>query len=638
MYCPTCASPLPVGAMFCGECGRAVSSADLAAARRRADAAAEHVDAVTAADLPEAPTRAASHPRRGDSEPPWWVRDRQPDTGGAEVGAPDAEVGSSGTEVDAPATGQHRTMTPVSVPEPPVWPVDDRSDEPEAVLPAAPEEARAESPGVPHPVGTVDGVSPADPVVHGGASRSAAPDAAEPPTPLRSPAKHADDGPRVTPAPLWTASLTPAGPDDSSPAAAGGEPSTSGGPDDRRDDESDVVGIEPSVDDQGERPAGADRAADDDGVVASASSADNASTGAADLPAVDDHDDEVAASAGPAASTRPPALVSPAAEAPRDGDTAPVAALGRDFRPPAPGETPPAPVDSGRPGPVPLVEPVPLVRPGSAAVPERCTHCGASIGEDDIFCGECGAVVQSVALSFTGPVVPLPPEWRPDDDSVLRRRAVGDDDERAGSGADDDAVGRVSSDGDDVPSRGVADDEPPAERRPAPEPIDHVPGFRAERPAVTPEPTVADVPPAPSSSSAPAWRPRRPLVELPDDDVDETRIVRRGVLGTEYVLQFSTGESITVDGTGLIGRAPTPQPGERFDQLVRIVDPGKSVSKTHLEFGQEAGILWVSDRWSGNGTVVRPRDLPPRRADPGARVRVTRGTRVEIGEQFFVVV
>jgi predicted component of type VI protein secretion system len=120
--------------------------------------------------------------------------------------------------------------------------------------------------------------------------------------------------------------------------------------------------------------------------------------------------------------------------------------------------------------------------------------------------------------------------------------------------------------------------------------------------------------------------------------VDETRIVRRAALGSEFVLQFSTGESITIDGTGLVGRAPSPQPGERFDQLVRIVDPGKSVSKTHLEFGQEGGALWVSDRWSGNGTVVRPRDLPPRRADPGVRVRVTRGTRVEIGEQFFVVV
>jgi hypothetical protein len=315
---------------------------------------------------------------------------------------------------------------------------------------------------------------------------------------------------------------------------------------------------------------------------------------------------------------------------------------------------------------VPLVEPVPLVRPGSGVVPERCTHCGAAIGEDDIFCGECGAVVQSVALSFTGPVMPLPPEWRPDDGSALRRGPVLEDGESAGSGADDAGTDDADSDdvatggvgtvddgtddvgtdqGDagsrgDVPAQGDVEDQQQAAARPAPAPIDHVPGFRAERPAVTPTPIVADVPPAPTSSSAPPWRPRRPPVDLPvdDDDVDETRIVRRGGLGTQYVLQFSTGESITVDGTGLVGRAPTPQPGERFDQLVRIVDPGKSVSKTHLEFGQEAGTLWVSDRWSGNGTVVRPRELPPRRADPGVRVRVTRGTRVEIGEQFFVVV
>ncbi|VXC15489.1 zinc-ribbon domain-containing protein [Frigoribacterium sp. 9N] len=631
MYCPTCASPLPVGAMFCGECGRAVSSADLAAARRRADAAAEHVDATSAPDLPEAPPRATSHPRRSDAQPPWWVRDRQADTGVPEV------------EVEPTRVDHARSEVPASAPEPPVWPVDDRTvvSTGEDDRPTASEEARAESPRTPDPGNpTVSGI-PA--VLDGpvGALATPPPETVGSPTPLRVPSEHPDNGPRPSSAPLWTASLTPLPSDDSSPdVVAAVEPPSAEAPHGRRDDDGEVRSgeVETSTAPDGTRPVENDHtegATDPEATVMPDESAPSSDSASEVAPG-----DRVAPPAGP------PPLVRPTADGPRDGDTAPVAALGRDLRPPVPSGSRPALPESDRPEPVPLVEPaplvepVPLVEPGSAVVPERCTHCGAPIDEDDIFCGECGAVVQSVALSFTGPVVPLPPEWRPDDESVLRRRPATQDREGAGSGSDDAGTSSNGpSSGDDVPVRDEADDRQDATPRLAPEPIDHVPGFRAERPAATATPSVAGVPPAPTSSSAPSWRPRRAPVDLPDDaDVDETRIVRRGVLGTEYVLQFSTGESITVDGTGLVGRAPTPQPGERFDQLVRIVDPGKSVSKTHLEFGQEAGALWVSDRWSGNGTVVRPRDLPPRRADPGVRVRVTRGTRVEIGEQFFVVV
>ena len=94
---------------------------------------------------------------------------------------------------------------------------------------------------------------------------------------------------------------------------------------------------------------------------------------------------------------------------------------------------------------------------------------------------------------------------------------------------------------------------------------------------------------------------------------------------------------MSVTGTGLIGRNPIVEPGEYLDALVVISDPGKSVSKTHLEFGQEAGTFWVSDRFSGNGTVVREPDLPPRRCEAGKRYRIARGSRVDIGEQFFIV-
>lgn len=122
-----------------------------------------------------------------------------------------------------------------------------------------------------------------------------------------------------------------------------------------------------------------------------------------------------------------------------------------------------------------------------------------------------------------------------------------------------------------------------------------------------------------------------------ESDVEETRIVGRGARGERFVLQFSTGESVSVSGTGLLGRNPIPEPGEYFDSVVVISDPGRSVSKTHLEFGQEAGTFWISDRFSGNGTVVREPESSAKRCEPGKRYRVVRGTRIDVGEQFFIV-
>ena len=104
-----------------------------------------------------------------------------------------------------------------------------------------------------------------------------------------------------------------------------------------------------------------------------------------------------------------------------------------------------------------------------------------------------------------------------------------------------------------------------------------------------------------------------------------------------FVLAFSTGETRTVFGTGLIGRKPLPQPGEAFDHLVQIADRTLSVSKTHLEFGQHDGVLWVADRFSGNGTIVRRPDDGALRCEPGRRYLVPRGSRVELAEQSFTV-
>jgi hypothetical protein len=693
MHCPTCASPLPVGAMFCGECGRAVTSADVAAAAARRD---DDGGAGAQAEPPAWQLRQPPRPTTsGDA--PWWVRDRRVEQ---EPAAPHEQQARQQQPLEQQPreqpTGRRASGRRAAEEAPPAWaapvtpeapaaPAERTSDErsrPGQGEPVVPEpvvdreaEARARQTGAvsaepdagsnaPRPAPTAAAPAPASAPAPAPAPERAAPT----PAPLRQPAPHADNGPRPTSAPLWTASLAPlpteaddessavpARDDVAAPTTAGpAAPSVEGDRDDRSPRAApaphEVSGADVRAEHETEtqtetESASAEAAAVEPASVAvaddeearrepprsqSPASADSASRPAPDEVRTPGRHDEPAAPTtsadGPAVSSSSPAAAPPVplrAPAPEAfaGDTAPVTPVPR---PGTGGGLTPAPV--------------PLVEPGQQKVVEHCTHCGALLHEDDIFCPECGAVVQSVALSFTGPIAPLPPEWRPGasapSETAITTAEPEPEPEREPVRAPEPEL--------------ASDVAPPAAPRHSPEPPlgrDAVPGRAADAPSTTDAPAAAappSLPPMPPSSTASPLAgllspdPRSRLV-TDDDDVDETRIVRRGPVGTEYLLQFSTGESVTIDGSGLLGRAPSPQPGERFDHLVRIVDPGKSVSKTHLEFGQELGALWVSDRWSGNGTVVRPHEQPARRVEPGTRVRVARGTRVEIGEQFFVV-
>lgn len=248
-----------------------------------------------------------------------------------------------------------------------------------------------------------------------------------------------------------------------------------------------------------------------------------------------------------------------------------------------------------------------------------CGYCGTELPADAMFCGECGrAVVASPApiRSMIPPPLTRPvgdPEagptcsqcgaaMSPEDifcgECGFVARSIGSS---AARPRDTNVVERLEKVEQDAPDDVDSEAEPEPESEPEPEPE-----------------------PEPESTTF-------------DEDVEPTRIVARHAGGERFVLQFSTGESFTVFGSGLIGRSPRAEPGEYFDELVRILDPSRSVSKTHLEFGQENGTFWVKDRYSGNGTIVREPDSKPIRCHPERRYRLVRGSRVDVGEQFFIV-
>jgi len=227
----------------------------------------------------------------------------------------------------------------------------------------------------------------------------------------------------------------------------------------------------------------------------------------------------------------------------------------------------------------------------------NCRICGAELPADAMFCGECGSSTSATPES--------------------RRRP----DPRPGDTTRVDRLPRASQRNSGVISV----------------PVD---GFRAAEPIV--DPPSAD----PRAMGAAVSEVGAASAVASAADAGEVPVVGGaplvGGLAVEparpqFSLRFSTGETRTVFGSGLIGRKPMPQPGERFDHLVQIADHTLSVSKTHLEFGEHEGGLWVADRFSSNGTVVRRPDDGALRCEPGRRYLVPRGSRIEMAEQYFSV-
>jgi hypothetical protein len=308
----------------------------------------------------------------------------------------------------------------------------------------------------------------------------------------------------------------------------------------------------------------------------------------------------------------------------------------------------------------------------------NCEVCGTELPHGAMFCGECGTAVGTRTARTVHPDSGMPvdsSDQQPGDavstvvatdprdtaiiEPILRDKLPELETELPPAPAEHDVVedeaARDKTGGDesieieqDLPPE-VVDEEDVADLEAADHEVEDEAASRevaAELPAIDPVddgPVAAPQPLEEPPSRIPLrpdpfpWGDRGSAIFSDSDELEQTLIVPRRDTGERFVLQFSTGESVTVFGSGLLGRNPTPQPTEYFDQLVSITDPGKSVSKTHLEFGQEAGSFWVSDRFSGNGSTVREPESSPRRLVAGKRYRIVRGTRVDIGEQFFVV-
>jgi hypothetical protein len=105
----------------------------------------------------------------------------------------------------------------------------------------------------------------------------------------------------------------------------------------------------------------------------------------------------------------------------------------------------------------------------------------------------------------------------------------------------------------------------------------------------------------------------------------------------DWSILLDDGRRIALEGLVLLGRNPQPKAGEEDAQLIKIADETRTVSKSHLAVGIDAGGVYVVDRGSTNGSTVSTTNGMSSRCRAGEMVRVGDGAIVSIGDHWIEI-
>ena len=132
--------------------------------------------------------------------------------------------------------------------------------------------------------------------------------------------------------------------------------------------------------------------------------------------------------------------------------------------------------------------------------------------------------------------------------------------------------------------------------------------------------------PAPAAASV------TPVVEAAGDpEATRVGVARHASLQWRLVLPDGVGAK-AVDGALFLGRNPA-RTAERPDaELLTLIDPAKSLSKTHALLEVDSGVLWVHDLDSTNGVFIVQANGDAVEVEPGTRASVPAGSELEFGD------
>lgn len=125
-------------------------------------------------------------------------------------------------------------------------------------------------------------------------------------------------------------------------------------------------------------------------------------------------------------------------------------------------------------------------------------------------------------------------------------------------------------------------------------------------------------------------------------DLAARRALRRAARGTKptepsrstFWLDLSTGGTEALDGTVIVGRAPSANrvAGGAIPRLVTMTTPNQDISRTHAQIALEGGTVVVTDLHSSNGTFVTLPGRAPQKLRGGDPMPVIPGAVIDLGD------
>ncbi|MFI2103627.1 RDD family protein [Isoptericola sp. NPDC019693] len=191
-----------------------------------------------------------------------------------------------------------------------------------------------------------------------------------------------------------------------------------------------------------------------------------------------------------------------------------------------------------------------------------------------------------------------------------------------------------------APAAGTSTAQPAPQSPPSPEPPSQAPAVPAPVvPAAPPAPAPSPVAPADAvlgGAAAPGADELEDL-EATRFSVSSRRSTGDGTAPPRIVVEVDAGHRVTVASRTLVGRNPQQDDGAPA-VLLRVDDPSRSVSKTHLELAPSPDGLRVTDLGSTNGSAVITPGGAVQELVAGSPVTVTAGWVVQAGARRLTVV
>ena len=179
----------------------------------------------------------------------------------------------------------------------------------------------------------------------------------------------------------------------------------------------------------------------------------------------------------------------------------------------------------------------------------------------------------------------------------------------------------------------------PSPQPPAREASAEAPPAKVEAPR-PPEPAVPTTAPAVPTTALPA--PALPAPALPTTAPKPAATATNSTTASApasasyAALLLDTGQSIPVNRTIVLGRAPSPQ--RATDSPIPVEDQTRSLSRTHVRIAPSEGGITIEDLNSANGTRARSPNGQTHTLVPGQPIELPMNSQLLLGERLISVV